>query len=501
MGCGRGYANSERRPGRSVDGYGNMVHERYELMVIGAGAAGSTAAKMAARAGRKVALIEKDALGGTCLNYGCDPTKFLLHAAHVLHRTRNARDYGLTVPAVEWSWSEVVAQVRARIARVRGGSHADAVTRQEARGIDVVLGEAAFVDAHTIVVNDQTLQADKFILATGYANAIPPIPGLQETGYITNRQAVVLEPFPPRLAILGAGPVGIEFAQIFARFGSEVTVLERAGRILAKDDEELTAQLHDYLESTEGIAIECGAEIERVEGTPSGKTIHWRRGSDDRALHVDEILVAAGRRPRLDSLHLEHAGVKTSDGRLVVSPCLQTTAAHIWAAGDITDMAPFTHVASAQAKLALRNAFAAAAEPFNRSGIPWATYTYPALAHVGVTEQEMEREGRPCRTLAIDFDEITRNVLTRQETGRYKIVVDPEGRILGGHILGNHADELLAPLILAIRHGLTIDQLADTIFPYPTMSEAGQWAATKFEGPASLPSDVECSARPCEGEP
>lgn len=476
-----------------------MHPETYDLAVIGAGAAGSTAAKMAARLGMRVVLFECDKLGGTCLNYGCDPTKYLLHAAQ--SRWRASADNAVDVPAPEHgrTWTHAMATVHELVARVRGGSHAEAVARQEERGITVALGRAHFVDSHTLMAGERQIRADQVLIATGYRAVIPTIPGLSKARWITNREAVSLDRLPSRIAILGAGPVGVEFSQIFSRFGAEVTVFEQASRILRHDDTEPARALQGLL-SAEGIRFECDTAIDRVEPSGSASHIHWHRGDTRGTCEVDLILVAAGRAAQVEELALDDAGVATEGGRLLVRDTLQTSVSHIWAAGDVTEVAPFTHVASAQAKHVVKNLRSERPEPFDARAIPWATYTYPALAHVGTTEDGLREVGKPYRVLKVDFDEITRNVLTHQEEGLYKLLVGETGELLGAQILANHADELIAPIALAMRHGLTVRQVADTILPYPTMSEALLWAAAKFEGPRSVPSDVECSVRPCDDD-
>src|SRR5690606_23020821 len=229
-----------------------------------------------------------------------------------------------------------------------------------------------------------------------------------------------------------------------SRFGAEVTLIESGPRILLKDDAEAATLLQSLLER-EGIRVECGATIVRIDRDSNTARIHWTRGNPEEALDTDCILIAAGRGPDLETLHLDAAGIETKDGRLVVRDTLQTSVPHIWAAGDITGTAPFTHVASAQAKHVLTHLYDATPPAFDARAIPWATYTFPALAHVGQTEEQLNAAGIAYRTLKVDFREITRNVLTDQEEGVYKILVDDAGTILGAHILANHADELVAP--------------------------------------------------------
>jgi pyruvate/2-oxoglutarate dehydrogenase complex dihydrolipoamide dehydrogenase (E3) component len=339
----------------------------------------------------------------------------------------------------------------------------------QAEGIDLYRGQARFLSPQEVSVEDQTLQAERIIIATGAAPAIPETPGLTETGYITNVEAVSLPELPERLGILGGGPLGIEFAQIFSRFGTEVTVLEQASQILPGEEPELVETLTRLLEQ-EGIVLRVGAKAEQVEANGDEKRISFRCGDNPaEKIVVDEILVALGRRPVLDGLNLSAAGVETDDDGIVVDETLRSSVPHIWAVGDVATAYQFTHVAAAQGELAARNALTGEAEPFDDTVIPWVTYTYPALAHVGQTEEQLREAGTAYKSLETSLAEVDRAVAMGETAGCIKLLVSPEGEILGGHILASRAGDVLAPIVLAMKAGLSIEEVAGVRFPYPTL--------------------------------
>src|SRR5579859_6619808 len=299
-----------------------MPEQAYDLLVIGAGAGGSTAATNAAQNGARVAMVERDSIGGTCLNYGCDPTKTLIHIAGMLYDARHAEQFGLHFSEASFEWASVIAWVKQAINGIRGGTSEEAARELSQKGIDVLKGEAAFVSPHELSVEGTSVYAQRFIIATGSENIIPPIEGLNEVGYITNVQAVSLPSLPKRLAIVGGGAIGIEFAQLFHRFGVEVTVLEHGPTLLDKEDRELADMVCTIL-SKEGLRLETQVELRRAQRDPAGKCLTIRcENREEEQLVVDEILLAIGRRPALASLQLEKAGVKTSKNGIEVDATL-----------------------------------------------------------------------------------------------------------------------------------------------------------------------------------
>ena len=456
-----------------------MSSSSYDLLVIGGGPAGEAAAKSAKKQSLSVALVERHKLGGTCHNYGCDPTKTLLHVAHTLYAARHVERYGLRIPKAEADWSAVQAWVKSVLQDMQGGTQEDARAATEREGIDVFIGEAQFISAHEVAVGEQTLRAKQIIIATGTVAAVPEVEGLAETGYITNIEAVSLPTLPKRLAILGSGAIGIEFAQLFSRFGVEVTVLERESHLLSTEDRELADQLCSLL-ADEGIILKTDVDLRQVKQDLDSKRLTLRCGDQpEESLLVDEILVATGRRPVLDELKLDVVGVKTNKKGVVVDDMLRTSVEHIWAVGDITGGFPFTHVANEEAEHAVQNAFAKEPQPFNNEAIPWVTYTSPELSHVGKTEEELRDAKISFKVVHSAMEENDRAKTNGITAGLVKLLVGDDGQILGGHILSEQAGELIAPVVLAMRAKLSVSQLADAIMPYPTLVSSVRNAAAE----------------------
>lgn len=453
-----------------------MAQQTYDLLVIGAGAAGGTAATTAAAQGARVALVERDKIGGTCLNYGCDPTKTLIHTARLLYHAQHSQQFGLRFDSATYEWPAVLSYVHHVIDRIRGGTPQEAASNLSQKGIDFVSAEAVFTSPHELSLEGTSIYAERIIIEAGGQNVIPLVEGLNEAGYITNEQAVNLQTLPRRLAVIGGGAIGMEFAQMFARFGVEVTVLERSPMLLDKEDRELADRLCDLLRQ-EGLRLETHAELRRVRRDTQGKILNIRCGErEEEQLVVDEILMAVGRQPSFEALHLESAGVQTSKKGIEVDATLRTNVPHIWAAGDVNGSLQFTHVAYEQGKLAAQNAFAQTPQPFNKV-IPWVTFTDPALAHVGKTEEQLKDAGVKYRTGSMLFRDVERAVAEGETNGLVKLFVDEQNMLLGCHILAPHAGDLLAPVILAMQARLPAAMLATTIQPYPTLVEGVRWAA------------------------
>lgn len=446
----------------------------YDVLIIGAGAAGSTVVDALCKQGRRVALIEKDKMGGTCLNYGCDPTKTMLYTAELLYQAQNAGPYGIHIDSAKVEWSSLLKRIEQVQNEMRGGTPEEANQAMRKRGVDLVIGQAKFVSPHAVEVNGQRLEADKFLIATGVRSAIPNVPGLEEAGYITNKRAVSLPQLPERLAIIGGGQLGIEFAQIFSRFGVEVAVFEGSERIMSGDDAELVAELRQIL-TGEGIRIETGAKLVRVEQIADGKRLSFEDGSTHT---VDEILLAAGRTPNIETLNLDAAGVESDPQKgILVDETLRTSVDHIWAGGDVAGAYRFTHVAENHGEVIVHNMTSNTPKAFDPTVISWATYTDPSLATVGRTEEELGEKGIAYRVFTQKFSEIPKALATGWKAGRVKLLVGEDDSILGGHILAKQAGDLLAPIILAMQCQLPISAVADTTFPYPTLVEGVSQAA------------------------
>jgi len=445
---------------------------KFDLIVIGAGPAGTTAATIAAKAGRRVALVEKDKPGGTCLNYGCDPTKTLLHTANLLHHAKLAAHYGLEIPQINFNWQKVRQQVVNVQTKMRGGSAGEAFKKFKEQGIEAIKGQAKFISPHAIRVGDETFEGENFIIAVGNKPSVPPIEGLRQAGYITNIEAVSLENLPRRLAIVGGGAIGIEFAQIFERFGVEVTVLEGSPAILETEDQELATRLVELLQK-EAITLKTGARLERVEVSKEGKQLQVRLANNHlKGIIVDEIMIAVGRRPALEGLYLEEAGVKYNDKGIEVDANLRTNVPHIWAAGDISGGYQFTHIAEAQGELAAYNVFSNKPKAFDEQAIGWVIFTDPELAHLGKTEEELKKSKVKYRALYQPLKDIARAIIKNETEGMVKLLINPQNQLLGAHILGAEAAEMLAPLLVIMQNGLPLSALESIKFPYPTLAQS-----------------------------
>lgn len=447
----------------------------YDLIVIGGGAAGSTVAFDAVRRGVRVALVEEWKLGGTCLNAGCDPTKTLVRSAEVLHLARTADRFGLTVTDPRADWPAVRARVEGVIDTIRGG---DGEANVRDAGIDLYSDHARFVSEREVVVGGNILTGDRFVIATGATTSSPDIDGIETVGYITNLDVPSLDALPESLIVVGGGPVAVEFAQIFVRFGVEVTVLASRDQILPKEEPELARALSEILKS-EGIRIETGARASDARVERGQKVLAWDTEDSSGSVAASEILIATGRRPNVRKLGLEAAGVAFSDRGIEVDVTMRTSVPAIWAVGDVTGIYPFTHAADYQARIAEHNAFATGAvRRADYRVMPWTTFTDPELARVGLTEAEAMAGGYAVVTATVAFDELPRAITSDQRLGCVKLVVDrATHQILGGHILAAHAGELLGEVALAMRNRLPISAISDTIHSYPTMSEAVFWAA------------------------
>ena len=442
----------------------------YNLVVIGAGTAGLVAAAGAAGLGAKVALIERHLMGGDCLNYGCVPSKALIRAARACAAVRNAHTFGIKVAGqVEVDFAGVMERLR----RLRAGiSRHDSAHRFRELGVDVFLGEAHFTSPNTIAVDSQTLQVRKAVIATGARAAIPEIPGLEEAGYLTNESVFSLTELPRRLAVIGGGPIGCELAQAFARFGSQVTLLQQAPQILPREDRDAAAVVEAALQR-DGVDLRLAAQLEQVMVGPTGKRLIFGQ-QDKRELEVDEILIAAGRQPNVEGLGLGYAEVDVDPHiGVIVDDFLRTTNRCIFAAGDVCSPFKFTHAADFQARIVIQNALFLGRSRCSRLIMPWCTYTTPEIAHVGMNEAEAAQRGYRVTTLMQPLDGVDRAVLDGDEAGFVKIHLQAgTDRILGATIVAAHAGELISEISVAIVGRLGLKSIGRTIHPYPTQAEA-----------------------------
>jgi pyruvate/2-oxoglutarate dehydrogenase complex dihydrolipoamide dehydrogenase (E3) component len=452
--------------------------ETYDVVVIGGGTAGLVTASGCARLGRKVALIERTALGGDCLWTGCVPTKALVASAKLAHQMRRAAAYGLEPVTPRVTPKSVMDSMREQRRII---SRHDDPEKFRKLGIDVIEGAARFVSAHEVEVNGRTLRGKDIVIATGSRTAVPPVPGLAEAGFLDHASFLEQDAFPPSILILGGGYIGVEFAQIFARFGSVVTVVEAKEEIIDKEDLDVISRVRDVL-SVEGVDLFTGWSVKEVrrDGAKKAALIQNGRG-DIREVTVDEIFVAAGRRGNTDHLDLEAAGVQVERSWIVVDKFLQTTAPRVWAIGDVHGGLQFTHVAAYEAVKLVRNMLFPGKSAVDYTDIPWALYTDPEVGHIGLTEAEARaKEGDDVRIYKIDMHDVDRAVVDRTPAGLIKLVCDTKGRILGAHVLGANASTTIEEVVLARRKGLKVTDLAQRISPYPSLADGIQKAAALY---------------------
>jgi len=444
---------------------------RYNLVVVGAGTAGLVTAAGAAGLGAKVALVEKHLLGGDCLNVGCVPSKALLRAARAHADARDAGEYGVAVPpGVRIDFDAVMERMR----RLRASlSHHDSAHRFRELGVDVYLGAGGFTGPHSMNVGGKMLRFKKACIATGARAKAPPIPGLEAAGHLTNETVFSITQLPWRLAVIGGGPIGCELSQAFARFGSKVTLLQSAERILPRDDAECAARVEASLRR-DGVEVICRTRVLEASRVSGGKKVQYEAGGRVHEIEVDEILVGVGRAPNVQGLGLEEAGVEYDEARGVrVNDRLQTSNPDIYAAGDICSAYQFTHTADALARIVIQNALFKGRARASKLVVPWCTYTDPELAHVGMYPEDAEKTGIQVATFTQEFKEVDRAVLDGEEGGLAKIhVAKGTDRILGATILARHAGEMVSEITVAMTGGLGLKALSKTIHPYPTQSEA-----------------------------
>jgi len=446
-----------------------------DLCVIGAGSGGLAVAAGAAQMGAEVVLIERGAMGGDCLNFGCVPSKSLLAASRVADLGRRGAALGIAYSPPRIDFAAVGDSIQRVIAAI---APSDSIERFEGLGVRVLRAEARFTDAHTVRAGDTEVRPRRFVIATGSQPSVPAIPGLDGVPYLTNETVFANRELPQHLIVIGGGPIGIEMAQAHARLGAQVTVVD-VGPLLPRDDPELAACLAERL-SAEGVTTHPQIEIVGIE-------------RDEEAIHVDladgsriagsHLLVAAGRRPNTEALDLPAAGIMATAKGITVDARLRTTNSRAFAVGDVAGGPQFTHIALYHAGIVIRNALFRLPAKVDYRALPWVTYTDPELAQVGLTEAAARAADGAVRVLRWRFDENDRAQTERDTVGLVKVVTRRDGRILGASILGTGAGDLIFPWALAISQKLKIGALANLIVPYPTRGEASKRAAGSFYTP------------------
>jgi pyruvate/2-oxoglutarate dehydrogenase complex dihydrolipoamide dehydrogenase (E3) component len=454
---------------------------RYNIVVIGAGTAGLITAVVAAGLGAKVALIERHLMGGDCLNVGCVPSKSIIRAARAWSDLKDAEEFGLHIPpGVTYDFGAVMARMRKLRARI---SHNDSVHRYRSLGVDVYIGNARFADTKTVEVagpaGNRTLKFAKAAICTGARASAPPIPGLVKTGYLTNETIFSLTELPSRLAVIGAGPIGCELAQAFARFGSQVYLIEAMHGIMPNEDRDAAQIVHESM-LRDGVQLLCCGKDLNVTRTERGKRLTVDSHGQQYDVAVDEILVGVGRAPNVDGLGLETVGIEYDETGVKVDGRLQTTIPHIYAAGDVCSRYKFTHAADAMAQIVIQNAlfphpFGLAYASVDSLIMPWCTFTEPEIAHVGMYEADAKAKGLEVETYTFKLNEVDRAILDGEDEGFSRVhILKGSDKILGATIVAAHAGDMINEFSVLMKAGVGVKTIANTIHPYPTQAEVNK---------------------------
>ncbi|MGQ3685363.1 MAG: dihydrolipoyl dehydrogenase family protein [Candidatus Loosdrechtia sp.] len=443
----------------------------FDLTVIGGGAGGLNVASGAVQLGARVALVEKKKLGGDCLYYGCVPTKTLVHVAKIASLIKRSEEFGIDKTPLAFDFKNIMNHMRKVIARI--GEHDDP-KRFEGMGVKVFFGTGKFIDPHTFELEGKKITSRKFVIATGSRAAVIPMKGLETIPYLTSETALELEYLPKSVIILGGGPIGVEFAQIFTRLGTKVTIIEKVGQILPREDKEIAGILTSILQD-EGIEIVTCTNVEQVkQGTGrKGVEVMAECTGHQRVFQADEFMLATGREPNLEGLCLRAAGVRMRKRAIEVDNSLRTTARNIWACGDVTGHYFFTHMAEYHAGIVVANALI----PFIKRkvdyrAVPWVTFTDPELGRVGLTEEEARQKYHHIKVFRYEVKDIDRAVAEGEGRGMIKIVCTKKGKILGSHVLAPQAGEYLHEFVMAMQNNLGVGSITRTIHVYPTLAQA-----------------------------
>jgi len=459
-----------------------MATYDYDIGIIGGGAAGLTVASGAAQLGAKTLLIEKEKeLGGDCLHFGCVPSKTLIQTAQAWHTMKNAQAFGL--PAVEVppvDFVKVKEKIQSVIATIQ--EH-DSEERFCTLGARVEFGEPSFIDDHSIRLNGQRISAKNWVIASGSSPQIPPIEGLNKTPYITNKEMFSLDRLPASMVILGAGPIAVEMAQSFCRLGTRVHVVQRSGQILSKEDRDMADEVMRVL-ADEGVIFHLNVTVLDVRDTGHGKEVRIQNKDEEvGTLKTEQILVAMGRSPNLEGLHLEEIGVEFDRKGIEVDNRMRTTQKHIYAAGDITGAYQFTHAAGYEGGIVLSNAIFHLPRKADYTFLPWCTYTDPELASIGMNEKAAKDAGIEYTVFTEAFKDNDRSLAEGERVGKIKMLLDTNEKPIGVQILGPHAGELLCEWVAVLNGKIKLSTLAAAVHPYPTLGEINKQVAGAYLSP------------------
>lgn len=464
----------------ALRGHDKPEHFDRNIIVIGAGSAGLVSSLIAATVKAKVTLIEKSAMGGDCLNTGCVPSKALIRTARLVHEIRHSERFGLHTASVDFSFTDIMDRVRSVVATI--APH-DSMERFESLGVDCISASARLIDPWTVQLDDgRRLTARSIVLATGAEPFVPPIDGLAAIDYLTSDNLWDLAELPPRLAVMGGGPIGCEMAQAFARLGSQVTLIEQGARLLGVEDEDISDQVRRFFDD-EHIDVRTGHRVVRVEQRTDAAVLVCETEAGEQTIAVDRVLVAVGRRARTKDMGFEDLGLVV-DGRIAVNDKLQTRVPTIYACGDAIDGYQLTHAASHEAWHATVNALFGSLKTFtiDYSVLPWCTFTDPQVAHVGHNEQSAQKAGIEYEVTRYDLAELDRAIAESAAHGVVKVLTVPgKDTVLGATIVGEAAGELITEFVTAMKQGIGLNKMLGTIHAYPTLSEANKFAAGEWK--------------------
>lgn len=453
--------------------------EDYDFIIIGSGAAAFSAAIKAVEYGAKVAMIERGIVGGTCVNIGCVPSKTLLRAGEVNDLVKINPFTGLSTSAGEVDLASLVNQKNELINELRNQKYINLIDEY---GFELIEGEARFIDEHTVTVNGKELSAKRFLIATGASPSIPSIQGLKAVDYLTSTTLLNLTKVPKRLTVIGSGYIGLELGQLFHNIGSEVTIMQRSDRLLNEHEPEISEMVEKAL-TEQGINLVKGATFECVEQQGELKRVHVTVNGKQRIIEGEQILVATGRKPITDSLNLSVAGVEVgSQKEIIINEYAQTSNERIYAAGDVTLGSQFVYVAAYEGGVVADNAIGKLNRKINLSVVPAVTFTNPSIATVGLTEEQAKEKGYEVKTSVLPLDEVPRAIVNRETTGVFKLVADASTlKVLGVHVVSENAGDVIYAATLAVKFGLTVEDLKESLAPYLTMAEGLKLAALTFD--------------------
>lgn len=450
--------------------------KEYDICIIGAGSAGLVAATMANRLGAKTALVEKGKMGGECLNYGCIPSKTFLHSANLFYNSRHAGEVGLSPGLIK---KPDMGKIMEHVQKIIDSfSQVESNADYEEMGIDVYPGISNFVSKNILSIDGKEISSRYYIICTGSQPLIPPFETLKDIPYLTNINFWDQDKFPRKTLIIGAGPIGIELGQALSRLGSKVYIATRSGKILQKEDSEIAFEMKNIL-AGEGLIFLDNTRIDQFKMDGTRIILKYDKNGSAQELTIDAVLIATGRKPNISELKLENAGVKFSKKGIIVNDELRTSTDNIYACGDVIGKYLFTHAAAYYAGIAVNNILKKKKSSISRNIMPWVTFTDPEIAHIGLTEEEAREKYRDITILHTDA--ITDRYITENRTkGFLKIILDKNDIIIGAHGLSSHAGEYIQDLTLAMQNRITIEQLANTIYPYPVFSEIVKKAFSRY---------------------